>query len=96
MKQTDESVKNIDHSSNLVEDTLRTFDAIFNNIDQVSMLGARDDSESGEKSMRLRRMSQQFQRNRLPAQRKFLRLPSRWCVRWTISLAIVKVFHKCK
>ena len=31
-------MKNIDHSSTLVEDTLRTFDAIFNNIDQVSAL----------------------------------------------------------
>lgn len=38
VKQTNESVKNIDNSSSLVGDTLQTFDAIFNNIDQVSTL----------------------------------------------------------
>jgi len=38
VKQTKESVENINHSSNLVEDTLRTFDSIFGNIDQVSTL----------------------------------------------------------
>lgn len=38
VKQTRESVDTINHSSELVEDTLRTFDSIFGNIDQVSML----------------------------------------------------------
>lgn len=38
VKQTKESVENINHSSGLVEDTLHTFDAIFGNIEQVSTL----------------------------------------------------------
>ena len=38
MKQTKESVDNISHSNRLVGDTLQTFDAIFGNIDQVSIL----------------------------------------------------------
>ena len=32
---TRESVENINHSNSLVGDTLRTFDSIFGNIDQV-------------------------------------------------------------
>ena len=38
VKQTKESVDNISHSNRLVGDTLQTFDAIFGNIDQVSIL----------------------------------------------------------
>ena len=38
VKQTRDSVKNINQSSGLVEDTLKTFDSIFGNIDQVSAL----------------------------------------------------------
>lgn len=38
IKQTKESVENINHSSSLVEDTLKTFDSIFGNIDQVNGL----------------------------------------------------------
>lgn len=38
VRQTKESVENINHSNSLVGDTLRTFDSIFGNIDQVSTL----------------------------------------------------------
>lgn len=38
VKQTKESVDNINRSSGLVEDTLKTFDSIFGNIDQVGTL----------------------------------------------------------
>ncbi len=38
VKQTRESVENINHSNRLVGDTLRTFDSIFGNIDQVGTL----------------------------------------------------------
>lgn len=38
VKQTKESVENINHSNTLVGGTLRTFDSIFGNIDQVSSL----------------------------------------------------------
>ncbi len=38
VRQTRESVENINHSNSLVGDTLRTFDSIFGNIDQVETL----------------------------------------------------------
>ena len=91
IKQTKESVENINHSSSLVEDTLKTFDSIFGNIDQVNGL-VHELIKKVEKVDDVATNVAAISEQQAASSEEIWQHLSQWCVRLTILREIVKVF----